>query len=54
MADREHPAMKEVQPPKPHAAPDRCVAQPEVEQLGSRDDTVLMARKSRDLRIRGE
>jgi hypothetical protein len=54
MADREHPAVKEVEPPELDATPDRRVAQPELEQLSSRHDAVLAGRERRYLCVRGE
>jgi hypothetical protein len=54
MTDREHPAVKAVEPSEPDASFNRRVAEPEVEQLAARHDTVLAGRERRDLRVWGE
>ena len=54
MADRVHPAMKEVQPPAADATRDRRGRQPECEELRSSDHAVLAARQRRDSLVRDE
>jgi hypothetical protein len=52
VANRVYTAMDEMKPSDREAVLDRVAVEPELRQLGPRDDSVLPPSKCRDLRVR--